>query len=219
MPNNGDEPTTKPGEEGKSFNGAPAEESADEFFEETPVSPTTITTRERQIATEEQALTGRDGAFSGNPGNPLSQEELRRFGERMDLLERRLSVVEEQEATEPWHGTTMDFLPSMRGSPGIVVDPGVARATPCTRFDLGGDSELVFSKGVIGALDEPQKALLCTETVTKPLSPEQERRLRGWREAAATCKGEIADVPDGEKLEPWLTCMSRELKGKGIEVK
>ena len=107
----------------------------------------------------------------------------------------------------------------MSGSPGIIVDEGVARASACTRFDLGGGSELIFSKGVIGALDEGQKALLCTETVTKPLSPEQERRLRGWREAAATCKGEIADLPDGKKVKPWLLCMSRELKGKGMEVK
>ena len=154
-----------------------------------------------------------------NPGNPLTDQELSRFKDRMDLFDRRLAVVEEQEATEPWHGTTMDFLPSMGGSPGIVVDPGVARATPCTRFDLGEKSELVFSKGVIGALDEGQKALLCTETVTKPLSREQEQRLRGWRESADTCRQEIAEVPKGEQLEPWLTCMSRELKSRDIEVK
>ena len=195
-------------------------------FEETRISPAGIAIVEEQIAEEAAQVTGRNGGFSGNPGPPahgshipLTPEELHKLDVRLGTLERRVEVVEAQEATEPWHDTAMDFLPQMDGSPGIVVDEGVARATPCTRFDLGGGSELIFSKGVVGALDEGQKALLCTETTTKPLSDEQSRRLRGWRDSANTCKTEIAPIPKGGRLEPWLTCMSRELKAQGIEVK
>ena len=197
-----------------------------EFIEETRISPAGVAIIEERIATEAATVAGRNGGFTGNPGNPgpqshapLTEQEMHNLKSRLETLERRMEVVEEQEASEPWHGTTMDFLPQMEGSPGIIVDEGVARATPCTRFDLGEESELVFSKGVVGALDEGQKALFCPETVTKPLTPEQEKRLRGWRDSADTCKQEIAEVPKGDKLEPWLTCMSRELKAQGIAVK
>lgn len=149
----------------------------------------------------------------------LTETDVIALKEQVDLLERRMAVLEAQEETEPWHDTATDFLPSMEGSPGIVVDDGVARATPCTRFDLGEGKELMFSKGIVGGLDEGQQALYCPETITKPLTEEQQRRLRGWRESADVCKGEIAEVPKGEKLQPWLACMSRELSARGFEFK
>jgi len=149
----------------------------------------------------------------------LTEADLAKFKERVGLLERRVEVLEAGEGAEPWHDTATDFLPSMEGSPGIVVDEGVARAAPCTRFDLGEGKELVFSKGVVGGLDEGQRALYCPETITQPLSEEQQRRLRGWRESADVCKGEIAEIPKGEKLQPWLGCMSRELSARGMELK
>lgn len=150
---------------------------------------------------------------------PLSDGDLAQLKDQVGLLERRMEVVEAEGGTEPWHGTTTDFLPSMTGSPGIVVDEGVARATPCTRFDLGEGKELVYSKGIVGGLDEGQKALYCPETTTKPLSEAQQQRLRDWRDAANVCKGEIAEVPKGEQLQPWLGCMSRELSARGLELK
>lgn len=150
---------------------------------------------------------------------PLSDADMAQLKDQVVLLGRRVDVLEVEGGAESCHGTATDFLPSMEGSPGIVVDDGVARATPCTRFDLGNGKELMFSKGIVGGLDEGQKALYCPETITKPLSDEQQRRLLGWRESADVCKGEIADFPKGEKLQPWLACMSRELSIRGIELK
>lgn len=150
---------------------------------------------------------------------PLGDGGLAAFKDSVHQLERRVEVLEAQEGPEPWHDSATDFLPSMDGSPGIVVDEGVARATPCTRFDLGEGKELMFSKGVVGGLDEGQKALFCPEVVTKPLSEAQRQRLQAWRESAAVCKVEIADVPKGEQLPPWLACMSRELNARGVELK
>ncbi|GAI02962.1 unnamed protein product, partial [marine sediment metagenome] len=44
------------------------------------------------------------------------------------------------------------------------------------------------------------------------------RRLRNWQEAVSVCKVEIEPIPKGEKLEPWLSCMGRELPKRGIEI-
>ena len=157
-----------------------------------------------------------DENTEANP--PLSDGEVRHLKELVQDHERRLSVVEEQEQSEPWHGGLIDTLPAMDGSPGFVVDEGVARATPCTRIDLGEGSELVYSKGVVGPLDAPQKALFCPETVDKPVSEPLRRRHQAFREASESCKGEIADLPEGERMRSWIGCISREAGKRGEQI-
>jgi len=104
-------------------------------------------------------------------------------------------------------------VPYAYGSPGIVVDEARAKASPCRCYL---DRKLCFSKGIIGALSEEQKKIYCPTTETLE-SPRLERRLKGWMEAKTICKAEIEPIPKGERLEPWLSCMSRELGARGIE--
>lgn len=129
---------------------------------------------------------------SPNPGNP-------------DTVEHQMDV---------W--LLLHSIPAAHGSPGIVVDADVAARTPCTVYSIDG-SEIVFSKGIIGALDKAQKEAYCPTKEYKK-SPGIEKRLRNWQEAVNICKTEIADIPKGERLEPWLSCMGRELPKKGIEI-
>lgn len=99
-----------------------------------------------------------------------------------------------------------------KGSPGIMVDPDIAARTPCKCYD-----NVCFSRGIIGALDPAQREAYCptTEHVS---SPGMTRRLRNWNEAVGVCKTEIESIPKGERLEPWLSCMGRELPKRGIEI-
>lgn len=107
-------------------------------------------------------------------------------------------------------------IPHMEGSPGIVVDPDVAARTSC-RCARMNDSEICFSKGVIGGLDEGQKEAYCNPK-TYYESPGLEKRLGEFKEAVAAAQEKIKDVPKGERLEPWLSAMSQELQKRGIEV-
>jgi len=107
-------------------------------------------------------------------------------------------------------------VPYQEGSPGIVVNEATAMASPCRCVEYRPGKKLCFSKGIIGALSDEQEAIYCP--VTEELeSPGLEKRLKDWMDAVETCKAEIAPIPKGERLEPWLSCMSRELKARGIE--
>ena len=96
-------------------------------------------------------------------------------------------------------------------SPGIVVDADVAARTPCTAY-----GPIWFSKGIVGALDAAQKEAYCP-TVEHNESSGIKIRLENWMAAMKMCKEEIKDIPKGEKLEPWLSCLSQELRKRGIE--
>ena len=107
-------------------------------------------------------------------------------------------------------------VPYQEGSPGIVVNEATAMASSCRCIEYRPGKKLCFSKGIIGALSDEQEAIYCP--VTEELeSPGLEKRLKDWMDAVETCKSEIAPIPKGERLEPWLSCMSRELKARGIE--
>jgi len=107
-------------------------------------------------------------------------------------------------------------VPYQEGSPGIVVNEATAMASPCRCIEYRPGKKLCFSKGIIGALSDEQEAIYCP--VTEELeSPGLEKRLKDWMDAVETCKAEIAPIPKGERLEPWLSCMSRELKARSIE--
>lgn len=106
-------------------------------------------------------------------------------------------------------------VPYQGGSPGIVVNEALAMASPCSCIEYRPGKKLCFSKGIVGALSDEQETAYCSATVELK-SPKLEKRLEGWMESVETCKAEIANIPKGERLEPWLTCMSRELAAKGI---
>ena len=100
------------------------------------------------------------------------------------------------------------------GSNGILINEEAAKVGPCR---CAADKKICFVSGIIGALDAPQKELYCT-TYEKLESPGIERRLERWEAAKTICKAEIEPTPKGERLEPWLTCMSRELRTRGVEL-
>jgi hypothetical protein len=107
-------------------------------------------------------------------------------------------------------------IPHMEGSPGIVVDPNVAARTSCHCARVNG-SEICFSKGIIGGLDEGQKEAYCNPK-TYYESPGLEERLGEFKEAVAAAQEKVKDIPKGERLGPWLSAMSQELRTRGIEV-
>ena len=107
-------------------------------------------------------------------------------------------------------------VPYQEGSPGIVVNEATAMASTCRCIEYRPGKKLCFSKGIIGALSDEQEALYCPIT-EKLESPSLEKRLADWMESVDICKAEIAPIPKGERLEPWLGCMSRELRARSIE--
>ena len=145
-------------------------------------------------------------------------EEMREIKETIALLDRRLSVVESQAAAEPLDDELVESLGAAEFSPGFVTDEGVARATPCTCFEMGSDKHLCFSKGVIGALDEGQQALFCPERKVKPLSEGQRRRIEGFKRATRTCQERTEDLPKEERGPAFRTCVETELTSDGIKV-
>ena len=107
-------------------------------------------------------------------------------------------------------------VPYAQGSPGVVINEAVAKASPCRCIEYRPGKKLCFSKGIVGALSDEQEGIYCP-TVEALESPGLEKRMEGWMQSVETCKREIAPIPKGERLEPWLGCMSRELGARGIE--
>lgn len=113
--------------------------------------------------------------------------------------------------------TVAEWVSGINGSPGIVVDPGLARSTPCIRLSLGDSARpLVYSKGIIGTMDEGQEALYCQEGYEdREASEDQKARLDAMRTAARTCSGEAHGESTQEHLESYFSCLGRELKRQG----
>lgn len=101
-------------------------------------------------------------------------------------------------------------------SPGIVVYPDVALHSPCKCASING-SELCFSHGIIGAMDEEQKAMYCQPRMQFE-SEALTRHFQEFQEAVRAAQARIKDIPKGERLQPWLEAMSDELGKRGIEV-
>lgn len=133
------------------------------------------------------------------------------------MTDKELEQLAQLVAEKVKEDTTTTFLifqsiPYAHGSPGIVIDPDVAARTPCKCYD-----NICFSRGIVGTLSQAQREAYCP-TITHEKSPGMTRRLENWQEAVNVCKGEIKEIPKGERLEPWLSCMGRELPKRGIEI-
>lgn len=110
-----------------------------------------------------------------------------------------------------------DWLPHLYGSPGYVVDEGLARSTPCVGYRLDG-GELVWSKGITGALDEKQRALYCGEMVWKEEPERLKQRVAVFKQAATVCRDRVAALEDPvERLVAYRQCMSEEARARGID--
>lgn len=100
------------------------------------------------------------------------------------------------------------------GSPGIVVDADVAARTACRCYTVRDVPKICYSRGVIGSLSPAQKEAYCNPLITLGES----KRAKAFIEAAEEAKKEIAGIPKGERLEPWLHSMSKALAKRGIEI-
>lgn len=104
---------------------------------------------------------------------------------------------------------------SIGAFPGIVTDPGLARSTICTRITIEGHEPLVYSSGIVGALNPEQVALYCADgIVEEAISPDQHDKLKAMLEASDRCSLEIQNEQDPNKrLEMYFSCVQRELEG------
>ena len=101
---------------------------------------------------------------------------------------------------------------------GIVVDEGKARESDCHCIPLGEHSKLCYSRGVVGALSQDQERLYCEVFTELPSSPALIERQRIMKDAAVLCQSKVQDIPEGQRLEPFLSCMSKEAKKMGLEL-
>jgi len=101
-----------------------------------------------------------------------------------------------------------DWVHGTMGSPGIVVDPDIAARTPCTCYKID-ETEICFSRGIIGALDEAQREAYCPTKKYK-FGEGIERRVRAFKECAEEHKG--------KPLPEYLKSMGKCLRAKGIEI-
>jgi len=145
-------------------------------------------------------------------GIEMTDEELNRIAE-LAAHKAVQKILEEQEESD----LLLHSIPHAFGSPGIVVDEATAKVSPCRYIEYRPGKRLAFSKGIIGALSDEQEKNYCP-TWEKLESPGLQRRLERWMESVDTCKKEIAEIPRGDRLMPWLNCMSRELKVRKIDV-
>ena len=160
------------------------------------------------------------GSTADQPANTQvkTNDSMGQVRERLTTLERRMEVVENGSGDDGAGADLLATLPAAAGAGAFITDEGVARATPCSRIDLGDGQDIVISKGAIGPLNEKQQALLCPSIVDEAISEERRRRLRAFQEASKICHEEVTAGSDAERVEPWLACMTREAKSRGVEL-
>ena len=123
--------------------------------------------------------------------------------------------MSEEETKLGNRGLLLNMAVEAMGSPGIVVNTDIAARTPCRCYKVD-ETEMCFSKGIIGTMSRGQVEAYCPTKVY--LEQGLQRRVREFKEAAEEAKAEIAGIPKGERLEPWLREMSKALRKRGIEI-
>ena len=115
--------------------------------------------------------------------------------------------------------TVSEWLSSLYGSPGFVIDEERALSTPCIKIELGeGRRPLVYSHGIQGSLDDEQKERYCqVGYVERELTPKQRERLTTMEVAANRCSTQTIGAAGQERIQNYFTCLAKELKTKGQE--
>ena len=116
------------------------------------------------------------------------------------------------------HELLLHFSIEEVGSPGVVLDEAIARATPCSCFTYKG-KDMCWSKGIIGLLAQEQQNIYCVAGKAYKARPALTERYTRFAEAAVEAHKKIEAIPKGrERLEVWLEAMGQELSKRGIEV-
>jgi len=128
-----------------------------------------------------------------------------------------MSEMAEVDLGTPLHGgppSLADFVTGYQGR-GVVVDEGLARDSPCLCRELEAGGDICFSHGVVGPLDSEQRELFCSAGTDRlEVTPEQAARLNLFAETAQACGQEAGSAPEGERLEPYLSCLEREMRAR-----
>lgn len=99
---------------------------------------------------------------------------------------------------------------------GIVIDRDRARRHPCLRFRADG-GEIVFAKGVVGALTKEEQDDLCVHGYIEGAGPGAEHihaRVGQFQGASQKCRSLSAGIADpAERVRTYVRCMAEELKG------
>lgn len=99
----------------------------------------------------------------------------------------------------PWEGKELS---------GIVIDERKALETPCERVS---GTDLVFSEGVVGALDREQRDRYCKSGIIEIESPRLRARYSMFKRAVEVCKGRTRDLKGAERVKAYIECMKEEL--------
>lgn len=103
---------------------------------------------------------------------------------------------------------------------GIVISPEVA-FKECHGYEYDKE-KMLWSAGVIGTLSDPQERICERITILgkdKEIPEELRKRWDFFKKSAGKCSEEVrAEFPKGERLRPFLKCMSREEKRLGVVI-
>jgi len=89
---------------------------------------------------------------------------------------------------------------------GRVIDPSIAFQS-CHGYRLD-DEKMLWSKGVIGTLTDEQEKLCKEVYLAEPVPPKLIKRQEEFRRIAEICARRARTHPRGERLQPYLECIS-----------
>jgi len=98
-----------------------------------------------------------------------------------------------------------------------VIDPSTAYRV-CHGFKLD-DELMLWSRGIVGTLSDSQEKLCQKVYILEPVPPALVKRHEEFSEIAHTCSQRVREeYPKGERLLPYLECMSEEAEKRGFEI-
>lgn len=108
----------------------------------------------------------------------------------------------------------LNFAIKEFGSPGILMDPALARKTSCRCYTYKGKPKLCFSEGIVGAMSKLQIKEFCNPLIKLGES----KRLRAFEKAAKKAHKKIEKVPAGKKFEKWISEMGEALREESVDI-
>ena len=108
----------------------------------------------------------------------------------------------------------LNFAIKEFASPGILMNPALARKTSCKCYTYKGKPKLCFSKGIMGAMSKLQIQEFCNPLIDLGESA----RLASFAKAAEKAHRKIEKVPKNKKFERWIKEMGEALREENVEI-